>query len=55
LPDDLLLHPGRRQARPRYTLNDGEVHYHYDHWLAQLAPPPARARARSFIGLLTSP
>jgi Domain of unknown function (DUF4274) len=53
LPDDLLLHPGRRQARPRYTLNDGQVHYHYDHWLAQLAAPP-RARARSLIGLLIS-
>ncbi len=55
LPDDLLLHPGRRQARPRYTLNDGHVHYHYDYWLAQLAAPIPRPRVRSFIGLLASP
>ncbi len=37
LPDGLLSHPGRAHA-PRYTLNYGAIHHHYDHWLARHAP-----------------
>jgi hypothetical protein len=34
LPDDLLIHPGRKH-RPRYTLTNGRVHFEYAYWLAQ--------------------
>lgn len=37
LTDDLITHRGRAHA-PRYTLVDGQVRYHYDYWLANLAP-----------------
>lgn len=33
LPDDLLIHPGRKH-RPRYTLTNGRVHFDYEYWLA---------------------
>lgn len=36
LPDDLLIHPGRAH-RPRYTLSNARLHYHYDYWLAHIA------------------
>ncbi len=35
-PDGLVSHPGRAHA-PRYALNHGVAHYHYDHWLAHIA------------------
>jgi hypothetical protein len=38
LPEDLLAHPGRRPAEPKYTLRDGAVYYHYEYWLRHLAP-----------------
>lgn len=36
LPDDLLIHPGRKH-QPRYTLAGGRVHYAYAYWLAHLS------------------
>ncbi len=33
---DLLTHPGRAHT-PTYTLADGQVRYHYDHWLTHIA------------------
>lgn len=33
LPDGLLDHSGVRLPSPRYTINDGHVQYHYEHWL----------------------
>lgn len=38
LDDDLIHHPGVRDHAPRYTLVEGQVRYHYDHWLAHVAP-----------------
>jgi len=38
LPDGLLTHAGRAHA-PRYTLSNGAIHFHYDHWLAHIAAP----------------
>jgi hypothetical protein len=35
---DLLTHPGRRSAEPKYTLRDGQVRYDYAYWLRHLAP-----------------
>lgn len=37
LEPELLTHRGRAHA-PRYTLADGELRFHYDHWLAHVAP-----------------
>jgi hypothetical protein len=37
LPEDLLTHPGRRPAEPKYTLRDGVVRYQYEYWLKHLA------------------
>jgi hypothetical protein len=36
-PADLLLHPGAREHRPKYTLIDGQLRYHYEYWLARVA------------------
>lgn len=37
LTADLLAHPGHAHA-PKYTLADGQVRFHYEHWLAHVAP-----------------
>jgi hypothetical protein len=37
LTTDLVTHRGRTHA-PKYTLADGQVRYHYEHWLEHLAP-----------------
>lgn len=37
LPSDLLHHEGRRH-QPKYAVTDGRLHYHYEYWLAHLAP-----------------
>lgn len=37
LPEGLLDHDGARDAAPRYSITDGRVHYHYEHWLAHIA------------------
>jgi hypothetical protein len=37
LTSDLITHRGRAHA-PKYTFADGQVRYHYDHWLAHVAP-----------------
>lgn len=37
LTNDLVTHRGRAHA-PKYTFADGQVRYHYDHWLAHVAP-----------------
>jgi hypothetical protein len=37
LTSDLLTHRGRKHS-PKYTLAAGEVRFHYDHWLAHVAP-----------------
>lgn len=37
LPSDLLHHDGRRH-QPKYAITDGRLHYHYEYWLAHLAP-----------------
>ena len=37
LPTDLLSHEGRPH-QPRYAVTDGRLHYHYEYWLAHLAP-----------------
>lgn len=36
LPDDLLIHPGRTH-QPRYAITNSAAHYHYEHWLANVA------------------
>lgn len=36
LEPEHLTHPGRAHA-PKYTLADGQVRFHYDHWLAHIA------------------
>lgn len=41
LESELLIHRGRAHA-PKYTLADGEARYHYDHWLAHVAPPACK-------------
>jgi hypothetical protein len=37
LPDGLLDHPGVRRHAPKYTISDGQLHYHYEYWLAHVA------------------
>jgi hypothetical protein len=37
LTNDLITHRGRAHA-PKYTFADGQVRFHYDHWLAHVAP-----------------
>jgi len=37
LPDGLITHPGRLH-QPKYSANDGAVRYHYEYWLAHIAP-----------------
>lgn len=37
LPTDLLSHEGRAH-QPKYAATDGRLHYHYEYWLAHLAP-----------------
>jgi len=37
LTNDLINHRGRPHA-PKYTFADGQVRYHYDYWLAHVAP-----------------
>jgi hypothetical protein len=37
LTADLLTHTGRAH-KPKYTLADGEVRFHYDHWVTHVAP-----------------
>jgi len=37
LPSDLLHHDGQRH-QPKYAITDGRLHYHYEHWLAHVAP-----------------
>jgi hypothetical protein len=37
LPSDLLHHEGRPH-QPKYAITDGRLHYHYEYWLAHLAP-----------------
>ncbi len=39
LTTDLISYPGRRRAAPRYTIRGGRVIWHYEYWLAHLAPP----------------
>ena len=51
LPEDMLDHPGRAH-RPKYTLGDGGVHYHYEYWLAHHAPRARRPKIHRFVGLL---
>jgi hypothetical protein len=41
LTTDLVTHPGRPH-RPKYTLADGQVRYHYDYWLEHVAPRTKR-------------
>lgn len=41
LTSDLLTHRGRKPA-PKYTLADGQLRYHYDYWLAHVAPRDKR-------------
>ncbi len=54
LPEDLIDHPGRAH-RPRYTLGDGGVHYHYEYWLRHLARATPRPKIQRFVGLLSPP
>jgi hypothetical protein len=37
LPDELLDQPGIRKHAPRYAITDGQLHYHYEYWLAHVA------------------
>jgi hypothetical protein len=37
LPDGLIDHPGVRRHAPRYAISDGQLHFHYEHWLAHIA------------------
>jgi hypothetical protein len=37
LTNDLITHRGRAHA-PKYTLEGGQVRYHYDYWLKHIAP-----------------
>jgi hypothetical protein len=36
ISNDALTHPGRAHA-PKYTLHNGEAHFHYEYWRAHLA------------------
>ena len=38
LPADLLAHEGTRPHQPRYAVSGAKAHYHYEHWLAHIAP-----------------
>ena len=37
LPEGLLDHAGVRLPAPRYTIDDGRVQFHYEHWLKHVA------------------
>lgn len=52
LPEDLLDHPGRAH-RPKYTLGDSGVRYHYEYWLRHIAPRASRPKIQRFVGLLS--
>jgi Domain of unknown function (DUF4274) len=52
LPGDLLTYPGVRAHRPKYTLCDGSVHFHYEYWLDHVAPSPRHPKVHRFIGLM---
>ncbi len=37
LPGGLLDQPGIRKHAPKYAVTDGQLHYHYEYWLAHVA------------------
>jgi hypothetical protein len=42
LPEDLVAHQGARAHQPKYAVSEGHAHYHYEYWLAHVAPQPKR-------------
>jgi hypothetical protein len=38
LPEGLVSHPGTRAHAPKYAVSSGRAHYHYEYWLAHVAP-----------------